>query len=399
MSTTVGARLAPGDSRRVHRAAARPGRQARPALGTRDRRVRSLGTRPLLCARRASTGHDRAPGLVRHALPVPGEPERRRCDDDTPRPRARVPDPAQQARRELRRRRHAARSRKPRRAEGGRRTRRKPPHRVRRPTDQLQPVLDKFLRGVLAAGALSPLPGDYAIVFDSGSRAGAGSFTFRYWVNDVTPPRLRLRTPSVAGRQPLRVQATDAGAGVYGASIVAMVDGYDVRATFHSGVVSISTRKPRARDAPAAAPGVRLPGVQEHRERRAHPPEHALADRHLPRSASARYFCRSRSSMVGSASRSRWTERMNSSLSSSGVMTSKLLLAALSLAIPAGSAAEAPFQARLLDRDRKRGRKDEQHEPRPAHGPSLASSTPRFVKPRHETPASGGRPAASRRPL
>ncbi len=105
------------------------------------------------------------------------------------------------------------------------------------------PYMDKFLRGVLAAGALSPLPGDYAVVFDSGSRAGAGSFTFRYWVNDVTPPRLRLRTPSVAGGQPLRVAATDAGAGVYGASIVALVDGYDVPATFHSGVVSISTRK------------------------------------------------------------------------------------------------------------------------------------------------------------
>jgi hypothetical protein len=81
-----------------------------------------------------------------------------------------------------------------------------------------------------------------AIVFDSGSQAGAGSFAFRYWVNDVTPPRLHLRTPSVAGGQPLRVEATDVGAGVYGASIVAKVDGYDVRATFHLGVVSISTR-------------------------------------------------------------------------------------------------------------------------------------------------------------
>ena len=104
------------------------------------------------------------------------------------------------------------------------------------------PYSDQFLRGVLAAGALSPLPGDYAIVFDSGSRAGAGSFTFRYWVNDVTPPTLHLRTPSVAAGQPLRVEATDVGAGVYGASIVAKVDGYDVRATFHSGVVLISTR-------------------------------------------------------------------------------------------------------------------------------------------------------------
>jgi hypothetical protein len=104
------------------------------------------------------------------------------------------------------------------------------------------PYSDQFRQGVLAAGALSPSPGDYAVVFDSGLRTGAGSFVFRYWVNDVTPPSLRLKTPNVANGQPVRVQATDAGSGVYGASIVAKVDGFDVRAKLHSGVVLISTR-------------------------------------------------------------------------------------------------------------------------------------------------------------
>nr|MBA3376547.1 S8 family serine peptidase [Actinomycetota bacterium] len=41
------------------------------------------------------------------------------------------------------------------------------------------PYLDGFRSPVLAAGALSPLPGEYAVVFDSPARAGAGRFTFR----------------------------------------------------------------------------------------------------------------------------------------------------------------------------------------------------------------------------
>ena len=71
--------------------------------------------------------------------------------------------------------------------------------------------MDGFHEPVLAAGALSPLPGEYAVVFDSAARAGAGAFTFRYWVDDVKPPVLRLRTPSVVAGKPVLVSATDAG--------------------------------------------------------------------------------------------------------------------------------------------------------------------------------------------
>ena len=54
------------------------------------------------------------------------------------------------------------------------------------------PYMEEFRAPTLAAGALSPIPGEYGVVFDSAARAGAGSFRFRYWVNDVTPPTLRL---------------------------------------------------------------------------------------------------------------------------------------------------------------------------------------------------------------
>jgi hypothetical protein len=103
------------------------------------------------------------------------------------------------------------------------------------------PYLDQFRDLVPAAGALSPVPGEYALVFDSGTRSGAGRFTFRYWVNDVTPPTVHIRTRTVSRGAPLRIAASDAGSGVYPGSIEARVDGDDVRATFRDGIVSVPT--------------------------------------------------------------------------------------------------------------------------------------------------------------
>jgi subtilisin family serine protease len=103
------------------------------------------------------------------------------------------------------------------------------------------PYQAEFRTGVLAAAVLSPARGDYYAVFDSPARAGAGAFTFRYWVNDVTPPTLRLRTPSVATGEAVRVRAIDAGSGIYPESLLATVDGSRVDASYRSGVVSIPT--------------------------------------------------------------------------------------------------------------------------------------------------------------
>ena len=107
------------------------------------------------------------------------------------------------------------------------------------------PYMDEFDSGVLAAGALSPAPGTYAIVFDSAGRTGAGTFSFRYWVNDVTPPTLRLRTKVIRAGQDVKVGAVDKGSGIYAESIAASVDGNTVRATYRDGVVSLATRSLR----------------------------------------------------------------------------------------------------------------------------------------------------------
>jgi subtilisin family serine protease len=103
------------------------------------------------------------------------------------------------------------------------------------------PYMDEFREPLLVAGVLSPVPGEYAIVFDSAARAGAGPFTFRYWLNDVTPPTVRLRTATVARATPLVVSATDAGAGVYPESIRVSVDGASMRWTLRRGAISIPT--------------------------------------------------------------------------------------------------------------------------------------------------------------
>jgi subtilisin family serine protease len=103
------------------------------------------------------------------------------------------------------------------------------------------PYLDDFRRGVLAAGALSPLPGEYGIVFDSATRAGAGRFTFRFWVNDVKPPTLRLLTRTVKRGDPVRVAASDAGSGIYPPSVGASVEGGNTSAFFRNGVIRVST--------------------------------------------------------------------------------------------------------------------------------------------------------------
>jgi subtilisin family serine protease len=103
------------------------------------------------------------------------------------------------------------------------------------------PYMDEFRRPVRAAAVLSPVHGDYAVVFDSPEPASAGRFTFRYWVNDASPPTLRLRTKSVSEDRPVLVSAGDKGAGIYPDSIRVTVDGSSARWTLRGGLISVRT--------------------------------------------------------------------------------------------------------------------------------------------------------------
>jgi hypothetical protein len=94
---------------------------------------------------------------------------------------------------------------------------------------------------VLAAGAISPRAGTYDVVFDSATKAGAGSFTFRLWVNDTSPPAVSLVTSTVRSGGTLPVRVTDGGSGVDPTSLRVQVDGNTVPARPRAGRLSIAT--------------------------------------------------------------------------------------------------------------------------------------------------------------
>jgi subtilisin family serine protease len=105
----------------------------------------------------------------------------------------------------------------------------------------LNPYAD-FNRPVAAVGAILPAPGTYDFVFDTPSGGKPGRFTFRVWVNDTTPPTVRLLTPSVVRGAPLRFAVTDKGSGVDPAAFQLRIDGAVVRGrTFSRDVVAVST--------------------------------------------------------------------------------------------------------------------------------------------------------------
>ena len=167
------------------------------------------------------------------------------------------------------------------------------------------PYSERFREPVLAAGALSPAPGEYAVVFDSASRSQAGSFSFRYWVNDVTPPTLRLRTRTVARGEPGTRLGDRRRRGHLSRSRCSPPS-TGTGWTRHSAaaVVSVSTAGLEPGSHRLARQDLGLPGVEEHRERRAHPAEHALAYGHFRFARSFGRALRSSAARRGRAGRS-----------------------------------------------------------------------------------------------
>jgi subtilisin family serine protease len=108
-------------------------------------------------------------------------------------------------------------------------------------------VVNAYLRSyhsrVPAVGALLPAKGAYDVVFDSPDGAGAGPFRFRLWINDVTPPSLKLLTRSVGQGGQLRLRVADRGAGVWPESLTAQVDGRSTPFAFAGGRVTVPTRQ------------------------------------------------------------------------------------------------------------------------------------------------------------
>jgi hypothetical protein len=104
----------------------------------------------------------------------------------------------------------------------------------------LNPYRKTYGASVPIAGVDVPAAGPYDIVFDTRSAAQAGPFTFRYWVNDITPPKLHV---SVKQRT-IVVSATDQGSGVDPTTFAVTLDG---RAVATHGKVAITIKATKGR--------------------------------------------------------------------------------------------------------------------------------------------------------
>jgi subtilisin family serine protease len=105
---------------------------------------------------------------------------------------------------------------------------------------RVNPYLPIFFQRAPISGVIRPAPGTYHVVFDSPTRSGAGRFRFRFWINDRTPPRVRLLTSSVRRRGTLVASASDRGAGVDPRAVFVQIDGGSLRAaSFRNGRVRV----------------------------------------------------------------------------------------------------------------------------------------------------------------
>ena len=105
----------------------------------------------------------------------------------------------------------------------------------------LNPYVDEFGGPTLVAGAIRPRPGAYDVVFDSPSSANAGSFRFRFWINDVTPPTATLAGAVVRRGAPITIRVRDAGAGIDPRSLEATLDGRRARTMLRAGLIRVPT--------------------------------------------------------------------------------------------------------------------------------------------------------------
>ncbi len=103
----------------------------------------------------------------------------------------------------------------------------------------LNPYRKTYGAGVPVAGVVLPAAAVYDVVFDTRTAGDAGPFTFRYWINDVTPPTLRL----VSAKGAIVVSAMDAGSGVDPSSIVATLDGKSVKPAYGRGRIRFPAHK------------------------------------------------------------------------------------------------------------------------------------------------------------
>jgi len=108
--------------------------------------------------------------------------------------------------------------------------------------DVINPYLDGYGEARPVAAAIRPAKGSYDIVFDTPAGVVPGPFAFRFWIDDQTPPTVRLMTPSAKRGGSLKLAVTDASSGVDPASPTATVDGKPAAVRYALGRAVVSLR-------------------------------------------------------------------------------------------------------------------------------------------------------------
>jgi subtilisin family serine protease len=103
----------------------------------------------------------------------------------------------------------------------------------------INPYIDSYGASRPVAGAIRPARGSYDIVFDT-TAATPAAFTFRFWVDDVTPPAVRLLSPTARRGGSLQLSVADGESGVDPASLTARVDGKPATVEFSRGRAVVS---------------------------------------------------------------------------------------------------------------------------------------------------------------
>jgi hypothetical protein len=87
-----------------------------------------------------------------------------------------------------------------------------------------------------------PEPRTYDFVFDTPTRAKPGAFVFRFWVNDTSPPSIRILGHKDRIGRPIRLAVRDSGSGIDPHSLKARVGGRWVRFKYDRGVLLLRTK-------------------------------------------------------------------------------------------------------------------------------------------------------------
>jgi subtilisin family serine protease len=106
----------------------------------------------------------------------------------------------------------------------------------------INPYIDSYGVGRPVAGAIRPAPGSYDVVFDTTSKTPA-AFTFRFWLDDVTPPTVHLLSARARRGGSLELAVADNGSGVDPDSLTARIDGNPAEVTFSRGRAAVSLRR------------------------------------------------------------------------------------------------------------------------------------------------------------